>query len=228
MTGTRRARLEAFSPWKPGPGRLEFTVVPMDFEGAGPHQLSLQARVRTAGLTDTWELELPHVPFSFELDPLLRTDALLTLPDADRGEAIEGSIRLVAGGGDSPDGKEPRLLNLDPEFTLQHPLRVEVKTPLTCDLAHRVILEIEGIPHRFDAGKLVISGQRGEPGEKVEEIEVGPFTQSETPVVPRPGLFPCRLILAADAELGWADPGIRSIWPGTITTEWQGAEVIRR
>ena len=52
-----RVALEEFSPWAPGPGRVAFTIFPGDFETNGPHRLVLQTRIRTTGLTDSWELE---------------------------------------------------------------------------------------------------------------------------------------------------------------------------
>ena len=75
VLGTRRATLEEFSPWVSGRGQARFSIVPGDFEANGPHRLVLQARVRTTGLTDSWEIELPHVPFNLEFDPFLRARA---------------------------------------------------------------------------------------------------------------------------------------------------------
>ena len=59
-----------------------------------PIAWSCRARVRTAGLSDAWEIELPHVPFNFDFDPVLRLDAILTLSDAVRDEAMARAIRL--------------------------------------------------------------------------------------------------------------------------------------
>ena len=94
MLGARRAAMEEFSPWAPGPGRLAFTIFAGDFDTNGPHRLVLQTRIRTTGLTDSWELEPPHEPFNFEFDPILRLDAILTLPDATRDESVMQAIRL--------------------------------------------------------------------------------------------------------------------------------------
>ncbi len=82
VIGAGRAALEEFSPWAPGPGRVAFTIFPGDFETNGPHRLVLETRIRTAGLTDSWELEPPHEPFNFEFDPLLRLDAIMTIRDS--------------------------------------------------------------------------------------------------------------------------------------------------
>ena len=76
VLGARRVALEEFSPWVAGPGRVAFTIFPGDFETNGPHRLVLQTRIRTTGLTDSWELEPPHEPFNFEFDPILRLDAI--------------------------------------------------------------------------------------------------------------------------------------------------------
>jgi hypothetical protein len=35
-------------------------------------------------------------------------------------------------------------------------------------------------------------------------------------------------VLKPDAELGWLDPAIRSIWPGEIITDWTEVEIARR
>src|SRR5262249_39036714 len=96
VLGARRASLEVDSPWTPGPGRAEFTLWPPASETRGPPRLVLRARVRTAGLTGSWELELPHLPFTFEFDPRLATDALLALPDSARGEEIGRRVRLAS------------------------------------------------------------------------------------------------------------------------------------
>ena len=90
--------LEESSPWTPGPGRSHFTIIPGDFETNGPHRLVLQTRVRTAGLTDSWEIELPHIPFSFEFDPRLEVDSLLALAGRRAGRGHRGAVRLVARG----------------------------------------------------------------------------------------------------------------------------------
>ena len=94
ILGAERAGLEAFTPWTPGPGRAEFTINPGDFAANGPHRIEIQARVRTVGLTSSWEIALPHIPFSFELDPILQPEALLSLADASREERMARAVRL--------------------------------------------------------------------------------------------------------------------------------------
>jgi hypothetical protein len=46
--------------------------------------------------------------------------------------------------------------------------------------------------------------------------------------IERPGTRRLRARLVADADRGWADPDVRSVWPGVIETGWVEAEVIRR
>src|SRR4051794_2249171 len=101
ILGARRATLESPSPWKAGPVEAEFTLIPGDFETNGPHRLVLQARARTAGLSESWELALPQMPLSIEFDPLLNVEALFTLADAARAEAFAQGVGLVA-----PDADE--------------------------------------------------------------------------------------------------------------------------
>lgn len=94
VLGTDRVSLETFGPWRAGPGRAEFALDPTDFGPDGPHRLVLHARVRTTGLTTPWEREMPKVPFSFEFDPLLAPDALLTLPDEARAAEMAAAVSL--------------------------------------------------------------------------------------------------------------------------------------
>ena len=157
VLGTRRAALEEFSPWIAGGGRVTFMMVPGDFETNGPHRLVLQTRVRTAGLTDAWEIELPQIPFTFEFDPILQLDAILTLADSNREELVARAIQLepfVAS-----DGEPATYLSLGDEWTLRNPHRIAVTTPLPCDLAHAIFIEFEGVAGRFPAGRLTLSGQ---------------------------------------------------------------------
>ena len=171
--GTERASLEESSPWTPGPGLASFVIDPSDFPGAGPHRLVLQARIRTLGFeprrdpelfadalkkpnaprpdvpTDGWELDLPHIPFSFELDPNLRVDALLAPLDEAREAWIHQavSLRPVPTSDDAP----PRFVALNADLLLRDPPALTVATSLPCDLAHAVFLEFEGVPGRFAA-----------------------------------------------------------------------------
>ncbi len=94
VMGAQRAALEEFSAWTAGNGRVAYSIFPDDFETNGPHRLVLQTRVRTAGLTDSWAIDLPQVPFNFEFDPILRLDAILTLADASRDDSITRAVRL--------------------------------------------------------------------------------------------------------------------------------------
>ena len=130
-----------------GRGQAQFTIVPGDFETNGPHRLVLQTRVRTAGLTDSWEFELPHVPFNLEFDPFLELTAITTVPDSNRDVQISQAIRLEpAEAGDA----EPATylcagIGVD---AMRNPPRLAVTTPLPCDLAHAISLEFEGIGAR--------------------------------------------------------------------------------
>ena len=232
VLGARRAATEEFSPWTPGPGRVAFTIFPGDFETNGPHRLVLQTRIRTAGLTDSWQIEPPHVPFNFEFDPLLRLDAILTLPDATRDQAVTRAIRLETdiehGAGAST------YLSLGDEWTVRNPPRLVVSTPLPCDLAHSISIEFDGIDGRFPAGRLVVSGQglprqAGTDAEPIlRRFELGPVTPLPAGTIERPGTRRMRVWLDAAPDSGWADPDIRSIWPGQTHTNWVEAEIMRR
>jgi hypothetical protein len=231
IVGARRAGLEEFSTWKAGRGDVAFSVVPDDFPTNGPHRLVLQTRVRTLGLSGGWELELPHVPFQFDFDPVLRLDAILTLSDAVRDEAIGRGIRLESATVQA--GDVPANMPMGREWVLRNPPRLAVDTPLPSDLAHRLSVEFEGTPGRFPAGSIVLSGQgplpRGDESRssEVRRIDVGPFAMIPDGIITRPGVLRLRLHLEADSQLGWADPDVRSVWPGQIATNWVDAEIIR-
>jgi hypothetical protein len=242
VLGARRAATEEFSPWTAGDGRFAFTIFPGDFDTNGPHRLVLQARIRTAGLTESWEIEPPHVPFQFEFDPILRLDAILTLPDAARDESIRRAIRLepagAGAGADSGTGTggsgAATYLSLGDEWTLRNPPDLVVATPLACDLAHALSLELEGIDGRFPAGQLVVSGQglqraaSAPPEAVVRRTPLGPIAPLPPGLIERPGRRRVRLWLEAAPDHGWADPEIRSIWPGQTHTNWVEVEIMRR
>jgi hypothetical protein len=232
VLGARRAAIEEFSPRAPGPGRVAFTIFPGDFETNGPHRLVLQTRIRTAGLTDSWELEPPHEAFNFEFDPILRLDAILTLPDATRDESVARAIQLEPA---VPAGSaNVAYLSLGHEWTLRNPPQLTVAIPLPCDLAHAISIEFEGIAGRFPGGRLIVSGQglarlHATQGKTIaHRFELGPAVSLPTGLIERPGPRRMRIWLDADPDSGWADPGIRSIWPGKTQTDWVEVEIMRR
>jgi len=205
-----------------------FEVDPSDFATLGPHRLALAAKVRVVGLTDNWEIELPHLPFSFEFDPILTVEALLTTEDDTRSAAFARSIRL-----ETPEapGTGSRHLDLTADLVLRDPPDLIVTTPLPCDLAHRMDIEIEGVPGRFRAGLVVVAGQ--DSGLRTQDWGVRSFALVPIVGLPlgaidRPGERRIRVVLTSDPELGWADPDARSVWPGTLTSEWAPVRVIRR
>ncbi len=228
ILGTERAGLETFSPWKAGAGEAVFEVDPRDFPANGPHRLVLHARARTKGLTSEWTVELPQSPFPFEFDPLLQVDALLTLPDAAREQQLRDAIRLRPS--ETAEGEEVRYLPLDENLVLRDPPELFVRPPLPSDLAHDLFVEFEGVPGTFRAGRIVVSGQ----GSGATEAEmsrshtIGPIEGVPTGTIDGVGDRRMRLILTANPDLGWTDPEVRSIWPGSITTEWTEVRVIRK
>ncbi len=232
VMGTRRATFEEFSPWARGRGHAQFAIVPGDFETNGPHRLVLQTRVRTTGLTDSWEFELPHVPFNLEFDPFLELGAITTVPDANRDELITQAIRLEAA--ETRDGEPATFLSMGSDWAMRNPPRLAVTTPLPSDLAHTISLEFEGTDHGIPAGVLVLSGQGLRPrspddaGTAVQRIPLGEIASIDARVIERPGRRRVRLALEAAPERGWADPEIRSIWPGSARTNWVEVEIVRR
>ena len=184
-----------------------------------------EARARSVGLTDSWELDLPHVAFSFEFDPLLEVDALLALADDARADEVARAVRL-----EPPEHSgASTYLDLNAELALRDPPDLAVTVPLPSDLAHSVHVEFEGIPGRFPAGAVVLSGQgMRTPGPReIRRFPLGPLVGIGD-AIDRPGTHQMCAILTADPDLGWADPDVRSIAPGTFATGWVEVRVIRK
>ena len=232
ILGARRAALETPSPWKAGPGPAEFALVPGDFETDGPHRLVLQARVRTVGLTDSWELELPQMPVSASSSTRTSSvDALLTLADDARAEAIARRGPARAPRARTRPDRPPSSTSND-DAGPPRPARLAVTTPLPCDLAHAIELEFEGVAGRFAAG--AVDPQRpGARAARRARRRSGRSPSARSPRCPptridRPGRRRIRAILTADPDRGWADPDVRSIWPGRSSTDWVEVQVVRR
>jgi hypothetical protein len=123
---------------------------------------------------------------------------------------------------------------LGDEWTLRNPPRLAVTLPLPCDLAHAITIEVEGISERLGGGCLLISGQ-GLPrtqasngGTVVQRHTLGPVAAVPPGVIERPGPRRIRVCLDAALDRGWADPEIRSIWPGRLETGWIEVDILRR
>lgn len=223
IAGAERAALELPSDWKAGHGRASFSVDPGDFPTNGPHRLVLKAKARTSDrLTSNWEAEPPHVPFPIEFDPRLSLDALFTLPDVAKEAEIASAVRLMSPGS---SGDDPRFLDLPGAFVVRDPPVLRVDLPLPSDLAHRVSIEFAGKPGLIPAGSLVVSAQGGKGS---IDRPLGPIEGELAEPFEGPGEHRIRVVLRPDPGLGWADPDIRSLWPGEITTGWAPVRIIRR
>ncbi len=229
IRGAERVALETPSDPKPGNGVVRFTIDPDDYPTNGPHRLELRTDVRTAEtLTSRWELTMPAIPFVFEFDPRLETDALLTLPDEHRDQEMINAIRLVPS---TTEGEPeiPTFLELDESFALRNPPKIVVNYPIPSDLAHRIKIELEGIDGQFDAGELVLKSSNADPDQHgYASISFPRSVQFPSGLIDRIGQYRLRAILRPDADLGWADPEIRSVWPGTVETNWVDVRVTRR
>ena len=221
LLGTERAGLEEWAEAPAGKPSAAFAIFPGDFATLGPHRLVLQAKVRTVGLTDAWEFDLPHLPFLFEFDPHLTVAALLTLPDAARADRFAAAVRLGAPAEAAPP------LGLTADLVLRDPPSVLVHPPLPCDLAHRLAVEVEGVAGSFAAGS-VVAVAADLAGDRPAAFPLGPIEGFPLDAIDRPGPRRVRAILTADANLGWADPAVRSVWPTPIATDWVDVRVIRR
>jgi hypothetical protein len=232
ITGARRAAIEEYSAWTPGAGSVEFAIVPTDFETIGPHRLALQARVRTRGLTDDWQIDLPHLPFNFEFDPRLEISSLLALPDDHRAERIARAVRLEVRQTSADD--RAIFVAINQEMMIRNPPQLVIATPLPCDLAHKILLEFDQVAEWFQAGLILLSCQ-GDSRSASAEISVstqcfpiGPVSPIPRESIGQPGTRRMRVWLEPDPDRGWTDPDVRSIWPGTIETGWINVEIVRR
>lgn len=229
IAGAGRASLETDSAWQSGPidACVDVELGDVPRAPAAGRRLVLQAKARTAGgLTGRWEHALPHVAFSIELDPRLEVSALLVLPDAGRASRFAEAVSLEGPAREAND--PPRFAALGPDLVLRDPPALVLQTPMPCDLACRLGVEIEGYPGLVPAGALVVPGQGVEgmpPGRLVHPWSPDPEARSP---IDRPGRYRMRLVLTPDAERGWAHPDVRSIWPEALVTGWREVEVIRR
>lgn len=229
VTGARRASLETFGPWRNGAGRLEFEIHPTDFVGQGPHRLALESRVRTVSQSNAWECELPKTAFTFELDPGLDPESLASTVDDTRRAAFQAAIRLEPKEHAEADDV---FLPIDSEVALRNPPVIVVVTPLPCDLAHRVLIEIEcdGLVETLDAGSITLGGQ-GHGARSNDRAEMRfplKITENRTATKLEPESARLRARLVADLELAWGDPSIRSLWPDSIVVDWIDVQIVRR
>ena len=63
---------------------------------------------------------------------------------------------------------------------------------------------------------------------QLRRFDLGPVTLLPPGVIERPGPRRMRTWLEVDPGSGWADPDIRSIWPGQTQTDWVEVEIMRR
>jgi hypothetical protein len=215
--GARRASLESFGPWTAGPGRAAFHLFPGDFETNGPHRLVFEAKVRTVGLTDPWELELPHIPFHFELDPQLEVSSILAPLDDARAEAFPRAIRLEVASGDAS-----ALWPLGEGMAVQGIPTLVVNGELPSDLAHAVEVEFADAPGWRPSGVVTVTGQ----GSGLRRLPLE-APHGSAPPIDRRGTHSLRVRLVSDPDRGWAHPDIRSVWPGTIELDGVSVEVVR-
>jgi hypothetical protein len=223
VLGAGRVSLETFSEWSAPAGRFDFTIEPSDFTTNGPHRLVFQGRVRTRDLTSRWELDLPHVPFNFEFDPRLTVESLFCAPDQTLAEEMARSVSL-APGREAPHG--PGFLALNEALALREPPALRIEAGLPRDLAHDVRIVFEGFADSFPAGSLARS-TRCETPDLAWRFPIGPIAATAPIPIARPGSYRLRVEMVPNPELGWADPDIRALWPGTITTDWVEVQVVR-
>ena len=227
VTGTRRAADDAWTVCKVAPARVGFEIITDDFPEDGPHRLILHLRLKTHELTDNWELDLPAQSTSFDWDDHLQPGALVTLPDSQRAELWASSIVFM---GASGDDASPVFVQLDHQFALRNPVLPALKLPIPCDLAHRMMLEIENVAGRWSAGEWIESAQTMIVSDgvlpKIWPEKAFRVSGDESGLT-RGGQYRMRVVLEPNPERGWSDPMIRSVWPDSIVSEWVNVDVVR-
>ena len=232
IRGAPRASLEQISPWQVSEAPVRFASEAADLPPGPDVALAFQARLRTAGLTSRWELDLPQVPFRFERDPMLRPESILAAPDTQAQERLERGVRLEIGSETVEDaGAGPVYLPIDPAFALVGQPRVRIDN-LPCDLAHRATLELDDsdAPRALPAGEVVhLTDPAAAGSPKGTNTGVAICLEPATePLRLQPGTTRIRLVLEPDPHLGWAHAGVRSVWPERIATDWQEVRIVRR
>ncbi len=228
VTGTRRAADDAWQEPTPAPApQALLQVIADDFPDDGPHRLLLHLKVKTLGLTDNWELDMPAQSTSFEWDDHLQPSALVTLPDSAR--ASQWALALGFMIAPSADNQEPFLLPLTDQFALRNPPIPTLQLPYPSDLAHRVVLEFQGISALWLAGEWLEHTHSQPPlGLFPKPWPDHAIALEPQSTFPHAGHYRMRLILQPTPERGWSDPLIRSVWPDAILSEWVGVELVRR
>jgi hypothetical protein len=231
VLGARRAGLELDSPWAPTAQSITFSIIPADFAERGPHRLIFAATARTAPhLSTHWETKLPQVPFTIEFDPALSVVSIQASPDDEESRNIRERIELAPPAEGGPHWHLGKAWALDRIPTLQ------VLPGRPRDLAHRVSIEWEQVTVRLEVGTLIQPADR--PRHDPDSSEP---TGAALPIAWRPESIPdlpsdafsqagpvrFRLILEPDPHLAWADPRVRSLWPGSVTSPWCEAAIMR-
>lgn len=222
IAGTDRATLETYSSWSSAPAGAVFAIDPRDYSSNGPHRLVLHLRVRTDKLTSIWERDLPQTPFTFEFDAGLKLDSLLTMPDEPRASALAKAIGLAPPRSGSGG---PNFAPLNSVVALRDPPHLQIRFPIPCDLAHGIRLEIEGLSENVESGDLVVCGQSGPPN--LLEIPLRIPANLPDDAFDQPTEARMRAVLTVDPQLGWSDPDVRSVWPGSLVTDWYPVRLVR-
>ena len=174
------------------------------------------------------------MPFNFEFDPILRLDAILTLPDATRDESVARAIRLEPAR--RRCGRDVRLIShwVTSGLCAIHP-GSRWRLPLPCDLAHAISIEFEGIagriprrPSRRQRAGAGAPAARPPSRTVIRRFELGPSRAAAAGFDRTARPAPNADLARSDPDRGWADPDIRSIWPGRTQTDWVEVEIVRR
>ena len=225
VSGTRRAADDA---WQAAPiafPRCSIEIMPEDFPEDGPHRLLLHLRVATESLTDNWQIDLPAQSTSFEWDDHLQPKALATLPDSQRAAQWAAAIGFVVS---TSDDGAPVFLRLDEQFAIQNPPMPVLKRPLPCDLAHRVVIEFDGLNGRWHAGEwLSVAHWLGDDGDAFYTWPTEATCLAPPATHLHGGTYRMRVVLEPTPERGWSDPLIRSVWPEIIVSGWVDVSVVR-
>ena len=120
---------------------------------------------------------------------------------------MEKAIRLVPPDVDQV-GRVPRFFPINADLAVRDLPSLEISGPLTCDLAHAVELEFEGISERLPAGEVIAHGHASDADnpQQIREYPLGRIGFDAKLAIERPGARKIRARLIPDPDHGWADP----------------------
>lgn len=228
VTGTRKATDDQWRVIPHSEMQLQIHIESRDFPEDCVHRVMFFTRVSTNELTSNWTLDLPGQATTFEWDQHLKSGALKA--DFDEKEATIMQEALAWERNAEPDTMQPQLVAISSGFAIHRPPLAILTVPLPRDIAHEAVLEIEEVSSNIKLKSYVIASRGSvttpHKQRKVIPLEIAGLIDDSA--ISRAGKYRARINLQPKSEMGWADPEIRSVWPGPLASPWVEIEIVRR